>query len=319
MSPPLEIHAGEVIVRRIIISGARVERLSGADRFETAAAVSRNYVAGVPVVFIASGEGFADALAAGPAAAEMGGPILLVTGTSIPTSTRDALSRLQPERIIIVGGESVVSKAVSATLGEYAPKVDRIGGVDRFDTSRKIAMLAFGESGTATAYIASGLTFADAGSAGAVAAHRGGPVILVNGANGAIDAETRIAIDALGATSLHVVGGPAVVHPGIETSLATIPGSTVLRHAVTTAMVHRGSSFRGDVDSEVAFLASGLNYPDALAGAAYAGDIDAPLFLIPGGCVPAEVLHELDEMRVARVNLGGPDVLTAAVENLQRC
>ena len=196
-----------------------------------------------------------------------------------------------------------------------------IGGVDRYDTSRKIAKLAFGGSGTETAYIASGLTFADAVSAGAVAAHRGGPVILVNGANGAIDAETRSAIVDLGATNLHVVGGTSVVHPGIETSLAAIPGSSVLRHAgddrYSTSRLVNSEAI---ADSEVAFLASGLNYPDALAGAAYAGSIDAPLFLIPGGCVPAGVLQELDEMRVARVNLlGGPAVVTTAVVNLQRC
>jgi putative cell wall-binding protein len=321
ISPPLDLDAGEVIVRRIIVGGLRVERLSGTDRFETAAAVSLYYASGVPVVFIASGEGFADALAAGPAAAGMGGPILLVTGTSVPAATHSALSRLQPDRIIVVGGESVVSKAVATTLGEYAPKVDRIGGVDRYDTSRKIAALAFGESGTKAAYIASGLTFADAVSAGAAAAHRGAPVILVNGANGAIDAETRSAIVDLGATDLHVVGGTLVVHPGIETSLAAIPGATVLRHAgddryATSRLVNADAI----ADSEVAFLASGLNYPDALAGAAYAGSMDAPLFLIPGGCVPAEVLREFDDMGVARVNLlGGTAVVTAAVENLQRC
>lgn len=319
ISPPLELEEGESLVRRVVLGGMRVARMSGADRFETAAVVSLNYVSGGPVVFVASGEGFADALAAGPAAAEMGGPVLLVTGTSIPAATRRALSTLQPERIVVVGGQSVISDAVVNALGEFSPDVQRVWGVDRYDTSRAIADFAFGTS--ETVYLASGLTFADAISAGAAAAHRGAPVILVNGANGAIDAETRAEIDELHATDLHVVGGAAVVHPGVEASLVAIPGATVVRHAGTDRYVtSRLVNSDAIADSEFAFLASGLNYPDALAGAAYAGSIDAPLFLIPAGCVPVDVLNELDKMRVARVNvLGGPDVVSVAVENLRPC
>lgn len=320
VSPPIIVGEGDQVVRRIIVGGVRVERLSGADRFETATAVALNYAPGVPVVFIASGEGFADALAAGPAAAELGGPVLLVTGTSVPASTQAALVRLQPARIVIVGGASVISPAVATSLEEFAPAVERIGGSDRYDTSRKVASFAFGTSGSA-AYIASGLTFADAVSAGAAAAHRNAPVILVNGANGGIDAATGEFLTAFGAKTLHIVGGTAVVHPGIESELAALPDATVLRHAgADRYATSRAVNADAIVESESAFLASGLNYPDALAGAAYAGSIDAPLFLIPGGCVPREVLTHLDEMRVARVQLlGGPAVVTKAVENLQPC
>ena len=68
---------------------ARVERLAGVDRYATAAAVSTaTFTPGVPVVFLASGAGTTDALAAGAAAARARGPVLLTGATTLPGSTR---------------------------------------------------------------------------------------------------------------------------------------------------------------------------------------------------------------------------------------
>ena len=97
-----------------------VTRLAGADRFATSAAVSRAYYpAGTAVAFIANGLGFADALAGAPLAGKLGGPILLIPGTSIPASVATELSRLKPGRIVILGGPSAVSAAVAIQLGFY--------------------------------------------------------------------------------------------------------------------------------------------------------------------------------------------------------
>lgn len=321
LTEPFEVAEGESLTRDITVTGPEIVRLAGDDRYATAAAVSKQFDPGVPVAFVASGLGFADALAAGPAAAKLGGPVLLVTGTSIPPSTQAELERLDPQRIIVVGGESVVSAAVTGALGAFAPTVERIGGSDRYDTSRKVAMRAFGEGGSVTAYVASGLNFPDAVSAGAAAAHRAAPVLLVNGANGEVDAATKQTLGDLGAVSLHIIGGTAVVHPGIESSLATMTGVTVTRHGgddrFDTSHLVNADAFD---QSTVAFIASGLNFPDALAGAAYAGSLDAPLFLAPGGCVTSWVVNDLQWMNVQRVVLlGGPAVLSLPVEKLATC
>jgi hypothetical protein len=88
-------------------------RLSGTDRYATAAAISKaTYAPGVPVAYIATGLGFADALAGAAAAGKTGGPLLTVPGTSIPAATAAELSRLKPAKIIILGGTGVVSQAV---------------------------------------------------------------------------------------------------------------------------------------------------------------------------------------------------------------
>src|SRR5690242_19290904 len=63
-------------------------RIAGSDRFATAAAVAHaSFSPGVPVAFVATGMAFVDALAAGPAAAHRGGPVLLVGQKTLPAST----------------------------------------------------------------------------------------------------------------------------------------------------------------------------------------------------------------------------------------
>lgn len=99
---------------------APVERWAGKDRFETSAAVSRHQFDHAQGVVIASGEVYADALAAAPAANWRNGPTLLVTTDRIPASIADELKRLHPQRITIVGGPATVSDKIRAELENYA-------------------------------------------------------------------------------------------------------------------------------------------------------------------------------------------------------
>ncbi|MET3768108.1 hypothetical protein ABIB15_000780 [Marisediminicola sp. UYEF4] len=70
----------------------------------------------------------------------------------------------------------------------------------------------------------------------------------------------------------------------------------------------------------VAYLAGGTDYPDALSGAALAARDSAPLFTVPGNCVPAAILTGLRDMgTTSLVLLGGPASLTENVENLVEC
>jgi len=90
-----------------------VTRAAGHDRYATAAAVSSSaFPGGSGTVFIAIGTNFPDAVSAGPAAYELGGPLLLVRPEAAPGSTLNELRRLQPRRIVVIGSEGVVSPEV---------------------------------------------------------------------------------------------------------------------------------------------------------------------------------------------------------------
>lgn len=97
-----------------------VERWGGADRYAVAATVSAvNYPNSGAVVFIANGIASADALAAGPVAAVDYSPLLLVKKDSIPAVVHTELKRLNPARIIILGGTGSVSEEVEEQLTAY--------------------------------------------------------------------------------------------------------------------------------------------------------------------------------------------------------
>ena len=74
------------------------ERLGGADQYAVAISISKRlFLTGkAPVVYLASGQAFPDALAAGPAAARDGGAVLYTRASSLPSAVGQELVRLAP-------------------------------------------------------------------------------------------------------------------------------------------------------------------------------------------------------------------------------
>jgi putative cell wall-binding protein len=155
-----------------------IERLAGADRYATAAAISRaTFQPGVPVAIVATGEDFPDGLAAGPAAHRLGGPVLFVRRSSVPASTLAELARLRPGRILVAGGTGVVSPSVLDALAPYTSGgVTRVAGPDRYATAAALSAASFPAG--APVHVATGELFPDALAAGAAAAAAGGPILL---------------------------------------------------------------------------------------------------------------------------------------------
>lgn len=299
-------------------------RLSGADRFATAAAISARYPKGVDVVYVATGRNYPDALGAAAAAAYLGGPLLLVEQGSIPSSIASELARLDPKLIVAVGGTGAISAGVFDQLKQYAVggNVRRDAGANRYETSRIVAQRAFADSPSTNAFIATGLNFPDALAASAAAGAEGSPVILVNGSGTTLDQPTRTTMTGLGVQSAAIVGGTGVVSAGIESVLRSFLGSgNVTRLAGSnryeTAVAINRASF--DAADKV-FLATGLSFADALAGAALAGAAPGPLFVVPPTCVPRAVIDEIVRVGADEVVLfGGPGALSNSVRDLTPC
>lgn len=92
---------------------APVVRLSGADRYATSQAVAFQFFVQADEAYLANGSGFADALAAGPAAADAGAPVYLTRQTCIPTVVYDDILAVFANRIILVGGTGVLTDGVA--------------------------------------------------------------------------------------------------------------------------------------------------------------------------------------------------------------
>jgi putative cell wall-binding protein/protocatechuate 3,4-dioxygenase beta subunit len=302
-----------------------VARLSGANRFATAVNIAKQYepfAEGEGVVYIANGLDYPDALSAAPAAAYRGAPLLLTERNSLPGIVADEIERLSPETIIVVGGAAVVSARVYDELSELAPEIERHSGSNRYETSRIITERAFGAAGAEYAYIATGLGFADALAASAAAGVFEAPVILVDGTARSVDDATVDLLDDLGTTTVKIAGGTAVVSTGIKNSLDDVSFLTTVQRLAgsdrfTTSQIINDDAFD---TADTVYLATGFGYADALAGAALAGLERAPLFVVPGTCVPRGVLTLIDEFGATDVVLlGGTAVLSSRVAALRAC
>ncbi|PPH26371.1 hypothetical protein C5C31_00785 [Rathayibacter rathayi] len=299
-------------------AGIDVTRLAGTDRQGTAVEISKAvFGANVPVVYVATGANFPDALSAAPAAAKQGGPLLLVDRDSMSQPVRDELARLKPAKIVVVGSSLSVGDGLLNQLRSFSPQVQRIGGQDRYDTSKQIIQYAFSQ-GSARAWLATGEKFPDALGASAAAGSVDAPVILVNGGLGSADSTTRAIVSGLKVQNLTIAGSALSVSDGIKSSLS---GPTITRiggvdRYDTSEQLNRAAFS----SAKTVFLATGENFPDALAGATAAGYSTSPLFAVPPTCVPRAVLTDIATSGAKRVVLlGGPTTLSEEVARLTPC
>ena len=208
---------------RAYATSGQVERLGGADRYATAAAVSaQSFGSGVPVVYVATGASFPDALSGGVAAGRKKGPVLLVSKGSVPTATVRELRRLKPAKIHVLGGTSVVSGAVLSHLRSFAHSgtVTRLAGADRYATSIAISKATTGTDAPRTVYIATGDGFADGLAGTPAAARANGPLIIVppGGLTSAIAKELR----RLNPPRVVILGGTSVVSTAIAQQIRAL-------------------------------------------------------------------------------------------------
>lgn len=262
-----------------------LRRFAGGDRIATAVAVSSALWQRADHVLVASARAFPDALAAAALAARRDAPILLSEPDRLPAATAAEIERLAPSTVTVVGGTAAVSERVAAAIGALAgtPDVARVAGPDRYATAAALAVTA-GASGSGEVVVTSGESFPDALAAAALAASDDRvPALLTPRA--ALHPAARDAVRDLGASTAVIVGGTAVVAPAVEQALVDA-GLRVTRLAgadryASAATVSERALARGPGDGVL--LATGADFPDALAAGAAAARQGATLALVPPG------------------------------------
>lgn len=290
-------------------------RAAGEDRYETAAVISQGSFAPTAgsSVFVTSGESPADALTAGPAAASLDGPLLLTRPGDLPEATTAELRRLTPAHVYVVGGTDRVSATTLAAITAAVPgaTVERISGQTRYDTAVAVAEKFFPAPDGVV--LTRGDTFPDALSGGAAAASAGVPLMITE--PGALPAPVAAWLAGKTFGTTVVVGGTSSVSDAVATTLAA--------HAATpAAAVRLAGADRYDTSAAVAtavfpdavnaLVATGDNFPDALAGVPAAAVNAAPILLLPQTCTPLSIFDYVSGSQVSgEIVLGGPTSVTA--------
>lgn len=288
-------------------------RVSGSNRYATAAAISRlqwdnvgsRYYGtgyGPEDIVIASGTNPADALAGGSLAAQLGGVMLLTDRDYLPKETRAEIERATESlywgdytvTVWVLGGPGAVSEAVFKELAgiRNVDVATRISGTTRYDTAAEIATALNDEVGTgSTAYIVNGFAWADALAVGPVAAYDSAPVLLTAASD--VPTSTMDWLAANSITNVVVVGGEGVVAPAAFNELDALYDTTRVagtsRYDTAKNIALYGVNNLG-MDGSLATLASGANFADALCAAPISWWTGGPVLLTqPTALHPAVV------------------------------
>lgn len=311
--------------------------IAGSDRYATALAVSRSAFAtgSCDTVIIATGTNFPDALGAGGLAGAARCPILLVRSTGgLPTAVKNEINRLTQghttRKVYITGSTTVVSALTETNLKSLvgSTNVKRLGGADRFATANLIArevgivLTAKGIPYSGEAFVTTGLTFPDALLASPVAYAEQRPVLLIGKAG--VDSALRATITALGITDIEIVGSTASVSTSVQTALDGISGVSVERVASATDKYTMTVAFADHAVSEEGFtfdyvgIATGDNFPDALAAGPALGETRSVMLLTPTTYLDSRVRTSLEDHYASALHvrfLGGLPAVSQAVRN----
>ncbi len=200
-------------------------------------------------------------------------------------------------------GPAGVSNAVVPT--PTSASVDRWGGANRFDTSALISAKSF-PAGVNVAYVASGLQFPDALSAAPVAGMTKGPVLLAQ--TSSLSSSVSAELKRLRPKKIVILGGTGAVSGTVQKTLAGYTTGAVERwggaNRFDTSALISAKSFPADVN--VVYVASGLVFPDALAGGPVAAMTGGPVLLSRTGGLDSSITTELRRLHPAAiVILGG--------------
>jgi len=189
-----------------------VDRVSGADRYSTAAAVARR----MSTELVAQGSSLPatalitngnmpsamfDALTASAVSAHNFYPVLLVTDTAVPSATTNVLTDLGLSDRWIIGGTSSVSDGVRNSLG--VPSTKRIYGPDRYSTATAVAMKAKSMGWLTNSLVGFASAVPDAATGGAYMGKKDGALVYVQ--PNAVP----------GATSSYLTGAKATIDNGV--------------------------------------------------------------------------------------------------------
>lgn len=280
-----------------------VGRITGENRIETACKVATLSIKKADKVILARADLFADALSAGPLAHQEGAAILLVNRDRLDPMIKSTIKKIGARDIILAGGDSALSDQVAkeAAALDKDGKVERIGGSNRYETSALMARRVVARSGAKEAVVATGLTFADALSVAPFAGAKGAPILLT--APTELPASTASAIKSLGIKGVHIIGGDAAVSTAVESrlpkTLSRIGGSTRYE---TAALVAKAIG-AGDM----AFVASGENFADAMVIGPVAATKGVPILLTTKDSLPAPISNYIQTTKITDFLMVGGD------------
>jgi len=272
-------------------------QIYGTDAIGTAIAISEQEfpsAGAARAVVLARSDFFSDALAGGPLAAAVGGPLLITPGASI-SSTLDPRVEAEIQRVLptgdtvyILGGDLALSPSIDTTLAGLGYHVTREAGADESATAVDIAVQLGNPS---TIFEATGLNFYDALSAVPAAIKEHAAILLTDGSTQA--PETAAYLAANPGDTRYAIGG-SLAAGGADPTATDIAGNDLFNTSADVASYFFPNP-------SVFGAATAADFPDALGGGVFmaTGGRMGPLLLVkPTTPLPPEITPYLATLAV---------------------
>ena len=294
-------------------------RVSGDNRYATAAKVATTNWTTSDNVVLVSGEGYADAVSASVLAKKLDAPILVTTSDTLSSDAQSALDTLKPKNVYVIGGNASISQSIRDGL-KFKYTLTELGGQNRYQTNIAVAkkLVSLGVS-PSDVMVVGGDGFADALSVAPIAAAKGQILLLANNDT----ASTKGAIDFVkdNKSNVIIVGTTNVVSDVIKDAFgsdATRVNGGSSRFDTNLAVL---KAFSSDLKADKLYIANASAavpdnmYADALVASAVAGKYSAPLVLIDKDDSDA-TLNAIEYIRINTLQttdlelVGGPEVIS---------
>lgn len=263
--------------------------IAGENRYATAIAISKlGFAGGVPGVVLAGGETYSEAVCAAPLAAAYGGPVLLVPPEGVSEQLAAEIERLNPATVFLVGVSrpTRVKNQVKEVLADA--DVKNLAGDTAYETAVLIAEEVQAKVGQIEKVVlVPSDSFQEGLAVAPLAAAKGWPILLKPKEDDTPRATVK-AIEALGATSVLVVGTTA------DLDLADVETKAGADVYETCALVASYAAEQGLSFEHTAF-ATGEDFPDGLAAAPYLAVDNGILLLTKPAALPEAIQKVFNE------------------------
>ncbi|EEH96864.2 cell wall-binding repeat-containing protein [Clostridium tertium] len=242
-------------------------RIYGSNRYETSYELFKNGWSSSEYAVIAPGLDYPDALCATPLATKYNAPIVLAENTSLKNQQTllNLLKSKGVKTVFLVGGTGVIPSSFESELSAQGISSKRLGGKNRYETSVEIAKQVGNSSGEVS--IVSGLDFADGLSISSVAATRNMPILLTE--KNQLPSEVLNYLNGLNTSKTYIIGSSGAVSDNVASKLSKVERLGGKNRYETNKNIF--NKFKSSLNLSNLYIASGLDFPDALSVSALAG------------------------------------------------
>lgn len=279
-------------------------RWRGDNRFQVATQItSHTWEPGVAGAFVVSIHHLAAARIVTPIAARLGWPLLWVRPGAVPDITQQELGRLQPERVVVVGGEELVGPEAFARIESLTSgSVERIGDDDESVTSIEL-LRTYRPTDPSTVHVTPTQSSGRTPAVSLAAAVAGQAVVVCDPTTGAPTGLLDLLAE-IHPQRLLFDGDEEDWSLDAVDALRTATGATT-EFSPTGGPMAMAARLWSDVDAGAEVMITGRAAVDLLTAAVAAVHSGRPALLLSGEVIPPPVRRALTRLEPRHIMLAG--------------